>query len=1224
MAKTVSLNIGDTLTTINNQLCVVQKYMTYRGDWAGWGLPYQKDSLVVHEHCWYVAEQDVAISIVHPHDDATNWRLVFVDKDYVDTAVAGVSVDTSGLVKWAVDFYPSGTYPLNTIVLFTDHKYYISENDGVTEATPGVDSGWRDTGLVDKSYVDTAVAEADDHLVKGTSDDTVPGDLDTKILAGLGIVKTTVDNSKTSFRLAPAGQQGAGANIICTCNPGDILGVEIVDTNTNLAIVDKILHIGIQGGASASVLLEGLQTYMENNIGATFALSAGEDGSTAVQPFAQTPVGTGLADYSPATGKSLSLSVDHLVKGTSDDTIPGDLDTKILAGSGITKTTVDNPTIISTSFRLAPAGGSGADIICTCNFGDILGVEIVSDNSDPSVDENKILKVCRNQGNHANTTVLAGLINHVTANNAGITFVLADGASGNTEITEFAQTEISGLADYTPVHAAGKFISLSVDHLVKGTSDDTIPGDLDTKIVAGTGITKTILESTGTKKIFKLTVGGSGANIICTCNQGDILEVIIDNQSQDPVLTEDKILMLNYYQGTYNCSTMLSRLTAVITENNPSITFALAEGENGDTMITTFGETLVSNLDNYQPVTGNQISLAIDPLTAFRFDKFDLTHTVDNVTSGCGLMIYAPKGLVKNVYFQNAQSTSLHFDVETNTLIVDVLSGTTLAGIISEIAENTAVANGIIVTYASGAQPTDNILGLLTSTPVSSMNNYDPNYINPNPMYVPDGTDANKSTVNKFKTVSGTPDETYVCKQNGSEYVWYQLADKNYVDTAVAGAGGASDHLVKVTTDDTIPGVLDSKILAGSGIVKTTIDNATTSFRLAPVDQSGVGANIICTCNPGDILGVEISDAYAGRTIVNNVLKISMQGDALSAADMLDVLQNYTSIPAGITFALADGENGSTICSLFAQTEITGLADYTPHTGKIISLAVDSSIIPVVDPLAAFRYEKFSLLRHIDDTTIEGCGLMVYAPKGLVKTVSVDTNATRARFDNSETSGTLYIGVDDISSTTLADIIASIDSNLTDNGIIVTYASGAQPTDLILSPYNYLPVTILDGYEAFTNPNPAYVPEGTNANKSTVGKHVFKTVDSSGIKHEFICLATASGTYRWKSCSGEVVVSEASTSSPTPNADTTDTYVLSALAANATFGAPTGTPIDGQKLMLRIKDNGTSRTLGWNSVYAAVGVTLPTATVAGKYTYVGLVYNSQNSKWDCIATVTQS
>lgn len=92
----------------------------------------------------------------------------------------------------------------------------------------------------------------------------------------------------------------------------------------------------------------------------------------------------------------------------------------------------------------------------------------------------------------------------------------------------------------------------------------------------------------------------------------------------------------------------------------------------------------------------------------------------------------------------------------------------------------------------------------------------------------------------------------------------------------------------------------------------------------------------------------------------------------------------------------------------------------------------------------------------------------------------------------------------------------------------------------------------------------------------------------------------------------------ASSATPAPNADTDDVFTVTALAANATFAAPSGTPADGQPLLIRIKDNGTARTLAWNAIYRAVGVTLPTTTVISKVLYVGCVYNSAATKWDVL------
>jgi hypothetical protein len=78
----------------------------------------------------------------------------------------------------------------------------------------------------------------------------------------------------------------------------------------------------------------------------------------------------------------------------------------------------------------------------------------------------------------------------------------------------------------------------------------------------------------------------------------------------------------------------------------------------------------------------------------------------------------------------------------------------------------------------------------------------------------------------------------------------------------------------------------------------------------------------------------------------------------------------------------------------------------------------------------------------------------------------------------------------------------------------------------------------------------------------------------------------------------------ASSATPTPNCDTTDQYEVTALATGATFGAPTGTPYNGQKLLIKIKDDSTVRTLAWNAIYRPIGLILPTQTLSSDTIYV--------------------
>jgi len=94
-----------------------------------------------------------------------------------------------------------------------------------------------------------------------------------------------------------------------------------------------------------------------------------------------------------------------------------------------------------------------------------------------------------------------------------------------------------------------------------------------------------------------------------------------------------------------------------------------------------------------------------------------------------------------------------------------------------------------------------------------------------------------------------------------------------------------------------------------------------------------------------------------------------------------------------------------------------------------------------------------------------------------------------------------------------------------------------------------------------------------------------------------------------------------SSATPSINTDTTDIFTITALAAAITSFTTnlTGTPVNGQKLILRIKDDGTARAITWGASFVSRGATLPTTTVINKTVYVGLMYNSTASVWDCVA-----
>ena len=134
--------------------------------------------------------------------------------------------------------------------------------------------------------------------------------------------------------------------------------------------------------------------------------------------------------------------------------------------------------------------------------------------------------------------------------------------------------------------------------------------------------------------------------------------------------------------------------------------------------------------------------------------------------------------------------------------------------------------------------------------------------------------------------------------------------------------------------------------------------------------------------------------------------------------------------------------------------------------------------------------------------------------------------------------------------------------------------------------------------------------QDTPQNGTTVG-----TLDTSG---NLTITGAVSARYTTKCATATTATSV------TPNISTANQYAYTALASALTINAPTGTPVDGDKLTFRIKDNGTSRALTWNAIYRVIGTVLPSSTVLGKLLYVGCIYNAADTKWDVTAVAREA
>lgn len=141
----------------------------------------------------------------------------------------------------------------------------------------------------------------------------------------------------------------------------------------------------------------------------------------------------------------------------------------------------------------------------------------------------------------------------------------------------------------------------------------------------------------------------------------------------------------------------------------------------------------------------------------------------------------------------------------------------------------------------------------------------------------------------------------------------------------------------------------------------------------------------------------------------------------------------------------------------------------------------------------------------------------------------------------------------------------------------------------------------------FSGTNGGFYMEGATGGSQGAG-----TINATGVY--------VNGVAVQQSTANVQTVSSSASITPTTSNDLVD---VTALAVNTAINAPTGTPTEGQALLIRIEPTG-AYTITWNAIYQAIGVTLPTTTTSGKKIYVACCYNSNDTKWDVIGVTEEA
>jgi hypothetical protein len=112
-------------------------------------------------------------------------------------------------------------------------------------------------------------------------------------------------------------------------------------------------------------------------------------------------------------------------------------------------------------------------------------------------------------------------------------------------------------------------------------------------------------------------------------------------------------------------------------------------------------------------------------------------------------------------------------------------------------------------------------------------------------------------------------------------------------------------------------------------------------------------------------------------------------------------------------------------------------------------------------------------------------------------------------------------------------------------------------------------------------------------------------------------------TGTWNSKIIPVVGTVVSATNIAINTDNYNMYTVTSLSTACTFTTPTGSPVVGQPLQIRIRDNsGSSRALtftgGTGGFHFPLGNPAPTGTTSGNFMYLYFEYNETGAYWDCL------
>ena len=415
-----------------------------------------------------------------------------------------------------------------------------------------------------------------------------------------------------------------------------------------------------------------------------------------------------------------------------------------------------------------------------------------------------------------------------------------------------------------------------------------------------------------------------------------------------------------------------------------------------------------------------------------------------------------------------------------------------------------------------------------------------------------------------------------------------------------AAAGTAT-----VQTIPTVTGTLVNRVTTGNGVSASNTDGA-LAFTLGAITPTTVNGNTITT-------GTGTLTIAAGKTLTaNNSITIAgTDAKTLTVSNSITLAgTDATTMTFPTTSAtIARTDAGQTFTGVQTMTSpalttpaISGLA-----TGSGVASAATASTLMTRDSNANASANNF-FANATSTATSSGTITLTVASSQ----TQIWTGGTPGQIVTLPAVSTLPLGTQFYFINTAAATVTVQSSGL--NSMVVMVAGTRAKFTSIATSGTGTSVWQVDDYGF----NPVLSKVLTLNNSLTLAG-TDNTVMTFPTANDTVAGLTATQTLTSKRITARIGT-ETSSATSTPTADTVDQWNVTALAVADTFAAPTGTPTDGQNLVIRIKDNGTARALSWNAIYrASSDLALPSTTILSKTLYLGFKYNAADSKWDLLA-----